>query len=155
MTKPKAGAPTKYDPDHTPKLAGWMARAGLIDAEIAGELGIDTRTLYRWKRQHPELCHALKESKAVVDHMVEDALLKRAMGFEYTERKEVTDADGKPISITEATRTIPPDVTACIFWLKNRKPKEWRDKQQMDMKFTGGVLVVPDQADQLPDIRFI
>ena len=118
-----------------------MARDGLTDAQIAHNLGIAKQTLYEWKKQYPDLSDALKRGKQVVDIEVENALLKRALGYEYEETTQeifedpqVIGADGKPRQrkhIKKITRVVPPDVTAQIFWLKNRKPDVWRDKHEV------------------------
>ena len=94
-------------------------------------------------RQHPNISHAIKKGKAPVDIEVEQALLKRALGFECEEVTEeieetptgMVDENGKPIMkrkrhIKKFKRVIPGDTTAMIFWLKNRKPAQWRDKPE-------------------------
>jgi len=81
-------------------LQGW-ARDGLTDEQIAHNIGINVATLYDWKKLYPKISEALKRGKEVVDYAVENALLKKALGG---------------------------DVTAMIFWLKNRKPYKWRDR---------------------------
>lgn len=108
------------------KLEGW-ARDGLVDEQIAQNIGIAASTLYEWKKQYPEISEALKKGKEVVDRQVENALLKRALGYEYD---EITTEYGKEIK--RVTKQVVPDVTAQIFWLKNRKPDQWRDKQQIE-----------------------
>lgn len=103
------------------------ARDGWIDTRIAAQIGISPSTLYDWKRKYPEIADALAEGKEVVDAKVENALLKRALGYEYKE----TRREGQPggaAKIIETTRHVPPDVAAGIFWLKNRKPDVWREK---------------------------
>lgn len=108
-------------------LEAW-ARDGLTDEQIAHNMGINTATLYRYKQDHREICEALKKGKEVVDIEVENALLKRAKGFEYTETKiEESPKDGRKVTLTK--KFIPPETAAAIFWLKNRKPEQWRDKQ--------------------------
>lgn len=84
-------------------LQGW-AREGLTDVQIADNIGINISTIYDWKKKYPEFNNALKRGKEVVDYEVENALLKRALSG---------------------------DTTAQIFWLKNRKPKQWRDKPEI------------------------
>jgi len=100
----KVGRKTKYDDFIDRKglvlVEGW-ARDGLTDLQIAKNIGVAMSTFCDWKNKHPEFSEALKRSKEVADFEVENALFKKAkMG----------------------------DVTAQIFWLKNRKPKQWRDK---------------------------
>ncbi len=124
-------------PEGLLKIQGW-ARDGLSDKQIAHNIGITQTTLYEWQKRFPELSEALKKGKEVVDREVENALLKRAMGYEYDEvtQEPVTDKD---TGITEmrvtkrVTKQIVPDVTAQIFWLKNRKPDEFRDKRDVEL----------------------
>ena len=92
-------------------LKGW-ARDGLIDEQIADKMGIAPSTLYRWKNEYKEISEALKEGKEVVDYQVENALLNKA---------------------------ISGNTTAQIFWLKNRRPDKWRDRQ--DVSHSGGIHV--------------
>ena len=140
----------KYEEWLTPEkltlLEAW-ARDGLTDEQIAKNMGIAESTLYAWKGKYPEFSDSLKKGKEVVDIQVENALFKRAMGYKTVEVTEETqrigvDDDKVPIyAMAESKRVykeFPPDVTAQIFWLKNRKPKEWRDKQQIDAYFNGG-----------------
>lgn len=103
------------------------ARDGWIDTRIAAQIGISPSTLYDWKRKYPEIADALAEGKEVVDAKVENALLKRALGYEYKETRREGQLGGAT-KIIETTRHVPPDVAAGIFWLKNRKPDVWREK---------------------------
>lgn len=113
-------------------LQGW-ARKGLTDEQLAHNMGITAKTLYEWKNKYSEIREALKQGKEVVDILVENALLKRALGYKYTERKIVeSEKDGKRIETT--VKEVVPDTTAQIFWLKNRKPSEWRDRVQTDVE---------------------
>ena len=105
-------------------------------------MGIHPSTLYEWKKKYPEINEALKKGKEVVDIQVENALLKRAMGYTYEEvtkeRTPIRYEDGKPVEwemqvTKKVLKEVLPDVTAQIFWLKNRKPVEWRDKQEIDI----------------------
>lgn len=118
----------KYEKWLTPesliKLEGW-ARDGLTDEQIAQNMGINPATLYVWKNNYPEISESLKKGKEVVDYEVENALLKRALG--YTVKEEKLTKDGE---VVELEREVPGDVTAQIFWLKNRKPGVWRDKPE-------------------------
>lgn len=119
------------------RLQGW-ARDGLSDEQLAEKMGVGTSTFYRWKKEHREIWEALKEGKDVADRHVENALYKRACGFEYvevtTERDEI---NGKMIT-KRVTKFYPPDPTSMIFWLKNRKPDEWRDKRETEVTGSGG-----------------
>lgn len=117
-------------PDGITRLEAW-ARDGLTDEQLAAKIGITTTTLYDWKKKYPVISEALKRGKEVVDVEVENALLKRAMGYEYTETRTETADDGTVKTIV-MQKTMPPDTTAQIFWLKNRRPAVWRDKQQVE-----------------------
>ena len=119
-------------------LQGW-ARNGLTDEQIAHNCGIGMTTLNTWKAKYREIREALKEGKEAVDILVENALLKRALGYEYIETthervKVGVDDDGQPIHEMALTKTVTkmviPDTTAQIFWLKNRKKAEWRDNAE-------------------------
>ena len=143
----KAGCKGKFDKWLTHegllKVEAW-ARDGLSDKQIADKIGITTTTLYEWKKRFPEFSDALKKGKEIVDIEVENALLKRALGFlSVHETKEaLRDNDERPIVdsetgeavlvVTKQTiKTVPPDVTALIFWLKNRMPEAWRDRKDV------------------------
>lgn len=117
------------DPEGLLKIEGW-ARDGLVDEQIAQNIGINPATLYDWKKKYPEISKALKKGKEVVDRQVENALLKRALGYKYEETKTEKTNEGKKVTVT--VKEVVPDTTAQIFWLKNRKPEQWRDKQQIE-----------------------
>lgn len=113
-------------------IQGW-ARDGLTDEQIAHNMGIGARTLYEWFNRFPQLSQTIKKGKSPVDVEVENALLKRALGYTYDEviEEEETLPSGKSRSYKRTvTKEVPPDVTAQIFWLKNRKPAQWRDKPE-------------------------
>lgn len=107
-------------------LEGW-ARDGLTDEQIAKNIGIATSTFYEWKKKEIEFSEALKKGKEVIDFEVENALLKRALGYEY---EEETYENG--ILTKKVKKQVPPDTTAQIFWLKNRKPNNWKDRVETD-----------------------
>lgn len=113
-------------PEGLLKIEGW-ARDGLTDEQIAQNVRISRETLYAWKKKYPDISDALKRGKDVVDRQVENALLKRALGYEYEEVKEKFEY-GEITERTVTKKEVIPDTTAQIFWLKNRKPDKWRDK---------------------------
>lgn len=115
-------------PEGLLKIEGW-ARDGLIDEQIAQNIGIRAATLYEWKKRFPEISEALKRGKEVIDRQVENALLKRALGYEYEEVKEKFEG-GILTERTVTKKEVVADTTAQIFWLKNRKPDTWRDKPE-------------------------
>ncbi|WP_108669542.1 transposase [Peribacillus acanthi] len=107
-------------------IEGW-ARDGLTDEQIAHNIGIQRPTLYDWKKKYSDISNALKKGKEVIDRQVENALLKRALGYSY---EEVIYEEG--VETRRVVKEVHPDTTAQIFWLKNRKPSEWRDKQSIE-----------------------
>lgn len=115
-------------------IEGW-AKDGLIDEQIAANIGITTTTLYDWKKKYADFSDALKKGKETSDYEVENALYKSATGYEYEERKEVQEVvDGVMRKRVEVTRKqVPPNATSAIFWLKNRKPDKWRNKQEIEV----------------------
>lgn len=118
-------------------LQGW-ARDGLTDEQIAHNIGIASHTLREWKKRFPSIDTALKKSKEIVDREVENALLKSAEGYDYTEevweRRFVKEkGDYELVLIKKSVKHMPPSNTAQIFWLKNRKAKEWREKQEVEV----------------------
>ena len=125
------------EPDGLLLLQGW-ARDGLTDAQIAQKMGIAYQTLSIWKSRYHEIYEALKKTKEIVDREVEAALYNSAVGAHYTVKKPIklkkTMRDGtkmieeEHIEYVEEDVFIPPQNVAQFFWLKNRKPKDWRDK---------------------------
>lgn len=120
------------------QLVECWARDGLTDEQISNNLGISTTTFYEYKNKYPEFSETLKKGKEVVDYEVENALLKRALGYEYKEttkesrwnkEKEIYEM----VITKEVTKQVVPDTVAQIYWLKNRKPKQWRDKVEEDI----------------------
>lgn len=118
------------EPEKLILLEGW-ARDGLTDEQIAQNIGINKATLYRWKEQYCDICDSLKKGKDTVDRQVENALLKRALGYEFEEISEKYEM-GILTERKVTKKQVVPDTTAQIFWLKNRKPGEWRDKRVID-----------------------
>jgi hypothetical protein len=124
------GRPSKYFTNVEPKLLlieAW-ARDGVTDEQIAENLEVAYSTFRTYKDDYPALSAALKNGKEIIDTMVENALLKAALGYEYEEVKE--SADG----FERSTKVAHPNTTALIFWLKNRKPQQWRDKQEIGLE---------------------
>ena len=147
-----AGRKSKYETNVLPKLflIECWARDGLIDEQIAKNLGISKDSLYTYKKKYIEFSDALKRGKEIVDCEVENALLQKALGITKTimkafKLKEVLYDDGKRVSekehieYSEEEIYIPPDTTAQIFWLKNRKSAAWADKQEIEQ--TGDIKV--------------
>lgn len=125
------------------RLQGWCTD-GLTDEQIAENIGINVATLYTWKNKHSKIDDALKKGKEIVDRQVENALLKKALGIDKRIKKPIKVKktiyeNGKKLEEKEVIEYvdediyIPPDTTAQIFWLKNRKPQEWRDRKEVNV----------------------
>lgn len=120
------------EPEGLLRIEGW-ARDGLTDEQIANNIGISVSCLNNWKNKYVEILESLKRGKEVVDRQVENALLKRALGYEYTETtREYIPELNEMKTTKKVTKQVAPDTTAQIFWLKNRKPDKWRDKQEYE-----------------------
>ena len=134
MAKSKANE--WLEQDKLTLLEGW-ARDGLTDEQIAHNMGIRRETLYDYKNKYPNISNALKKGKEVVDIEVENALLKRALGYTYKEVtkeqvKNPTTGQYEMIITKEVTKEMQPDTTAQIFWLKNRRKMQWRDRVEVE-----------------------
>lgn len=129
------------EPNNLLILGAW-ARDGLTDEDIAHNIGISRSTLKEWKKKIPAISATLNTNKAIADIRVENALFKKAIGCTVNEKviSKIKNPDG---TVTETERTVerelPPDTTAGIFWLKNRKPKDWRDKQEVELSGNVGM----------------
>lgn len=116
------------EPDGLLRIEGW-ARDGLTDEQIAHNMGISYSTFRVWKDKYPTLSAVLKRGKEVVDREVENALFRRAIGYEYDEVCEEYEL-GILTKRKVTKKMVVPDTTAQIFWLKNRKRDVWGDKAQ-------------------------
>jgi hypothetical protein len=127
----RTGRPSTYRPEFA-EQAKKLCRLSATDVDIAGFFGVNVRTIVRWKNDHEDFCLALKLGKDEADAVVADRLFKRATGYSHDAQK-ILQYEGKPVVI-DYVEHHPPDTTACIFWLKNRRPKEWRDRQDIRLQ---------------------
>lgn len=111
------------------KLLVLLAKAGLNNEEIGEVLGMSANIFSSFLSQNPEVREIIEDAREEPNFRVEQSLFKRALGYKT---KEIVKEDGKPVKVT--IKEIAPDVVACIFWLKNRDPKRWRDV--VEMKFS-------------------
>lgn len=111
-------------------IASWR-RSGLSVSKIAEKIGISAKKLERLAEKNVSLSEALRYGREQTDAMVEEALLKKALGFFVSEEKRVVKANGQE-EVTTVSKEVPPDVTAASAWLKNRCPSKWRDKPSED-----------------------
>lgn len=141
---PGRGRPSEYRQEFVTEVLT-MAEGGATDMEIADSLEVSVRTLYRWKAQHEDFRQALKIAKDVADERVERSLYQRATGYEQDSVKIFMPAGAESPVMAPYREVIAPDTTACIFWLKNRKSQEWRDK--IDLEHAGEVSIKRVVAD--------
>lgn len=123
------GRPPSYEPAFAAQ-AEKLAKLGATDQELADFFEVDVRTVYRWKHGHDEFCQALKTGKDVADERVERSLYQRAIGYEQEEVKIFMPGGAAEPVYAPFRAKIAPDTTAAIFWLKNRRSGNWRDKTE-------------------------
>lgn len=123
------GRPSKYKPEFAQQAAK-LCKLGATDIELADFFEVEVRTLYRWKSEHDDFCQSLKTGKESADERVERSLFARATGYEHDE-VDIRVVEGKIVE-TPIRKFYPPDTGACIFWLKNRRQGDWRDKLQQE-----------------------
>jgi len=150
------GRDNKWKSHIEPRLAtikAWKAK-GLTDIEIAANLGVSLTTFKEQKKKHSSFSAALKTGKSDANAQVENALFKRAIGYEYeeTEQYETLGPQGVSTRIKMTTKFIAPDVVAQIFYLKNRCYADWHDRKQMELTGAEGKPLMPSNVHIiLPD----
>jgi len=123
------GRPTKYKPEY-PEQAAKLCRLGATDREMADFFKVNEDTFNNWKLAHPEFAESLKTAKAEADARVIESLYRRALGYSHDE-VHISNYQGE-ITMTPIVKHYPPDTVACIFWLKNRQPADWRDRKEIE-----------------------
>jgi hypothetical protein len=127
------GRPSKYKPEFNEQAAK-LCKLGATDKELADFFSVDVATINRWKADYPTFCESLKRGKEESDNRVEQSLYHRAVGYSHPDT-HVSNYQGE-VTLTPLTKFYPPDTVACIFWLKNRRPDQWRDKFDVDTGLT-------------------
>ncbi len=144
-----AGAPTKYKEEFN-EQAYKLCLLGATDSSLADFFDVCVDTINEWKKVHPEFSVSIKKGKASADAVIANSLFEKAKGcrvskqvaIKLTTKRPVLNKDGEPtrqieqsedIEIVDVEEDLPPDTVAAIFWLKNRQPKEWRDKQEVEL----------------------
>lgn len=123
--------------DEYAELAYNYCLLGAIDSELAGFFGVSETTINNWKNEHEDFSLALKKGKQIADAKVAQALFHRATGYSH-EDVDIKVIEGNIVQ-TPLVKYYPPDATSAIFWLKNRQPTKWRDKQVTEHE--GGITV--------------
>lgn len=146
MEKRPRGRPSKYS-DEKKHFACGMAAMGATDEQICEKLGICKQTLYNWYEEYPDLVDSVKKNKQEMDEKVEKSLFQLATGYEYDAEKPMAigvEYGKTEIQIAKYREKVPPNTTAMIFWLKNRQPAKWRDKQELEHSGEIGVTIIDD-----------
>lgn len=136
QTASRPGRPTKYKAEYAQQAAK-LCKLGATDAQLADFFEVSVSTINLWKVEHKEFSESIKVPKAQADARVEQSLFRRAMGYEHDE-VDIKVVGGAVVQ-TPIRKYYPPDTTAAIFWLKNRKPEDWRDK--VETEHSGSVTV--------------
>lgn len=129
----KVGRPTAYKKEYNEQVTK-LCRLGATDIEIADFFEVSESTLNLWKKKHPQFSESIKKGKEISDMEVANSLYNRAKGYEY-ETVKVFQFQGEPV-IVPVIEKVAPDTGAAMAWLKNRRPKEWRDKQDIEANIT-------------------
>lgn len=135
-----------------------LCQLGATDRELADFFDVTTMTIWNWQGRHPEFSAALKRAKDAADDRVERSLYSRATGYTFDSEKLWITKDGDVVR-EKIIEHVPPDVTACIFWLKNRRSSEWRDKTDHDhnhahtLHLQGGNMSVEDAQAKFRQAR--
>ena len=132
---PVTGRPTEYQPEYAAQVEK-LCQLGATDSEIADFFGVSVRTIHRWKIEHEEFCHSIKSGKEKADERVERSLYQKATGYDYTEEQAIkikVEQHKEEVEVVQITKHAPADTTAAIFWLKNRRKDQWRDKQEHEV----------------------
>jgi len=140
----ETGRPSSFR-DEFVEQAEKLCALGATDFELADFFGVDTRTIYRWKNTFPEFCQAVTCGKEKADERVARALYNRAVGYSF-ESEKVFQFQGQVIR-ADTVEHVPPDPSAAKLWLTNRRPDQWRDKQEHEVK--GQVIMIAKDAADL------
>lgn len=128
------GRPPGYKAEFA-EQARKLCELAATDADLADFFKVHTATIYRWANKYPEFCEALKVGKSVCDERVERSLYHRAVGYTFDSEK-VFQFQGKIVRAA-VREHVPPDTTAQIFWLKNRRKDRWRDRHEHEVGAVG------------------
>lgn len=133
MAKNKGGRPTTYKEEYNEQVEK-LCRLGATDIDIADFFNVTEQTINIWKNKYPDFFESIKKGKEISDIEVANSLYNRAKGYEQ-ETVKVFQFQGEPV-IVPVVEKVAPDTTAAIFWLKNRRPKDWRDKKEVEGNIT-------------------
>jgi len=142
------GRPSSYKKEYVEQVYK-LCLLGAVDKEMADIFGVSEQTFNAWKKEHPEFLVSIKEGKEYADANIASRLYQRAMGYEHPEDKIFND-NGEPL-VVPTTKHYPPDTAAAIFWLKNRRKDQWRDKHDLEHTGKDGGPMIVQIVDDVPD----
>lgn len=148
----KRGRPTVYKAEYAKQVHNYCL-LGATNADLARFFSVGATTIDRWIASHPDFRGALKAGREQADSNVAKSLYRRAMGYSHKAVKIITvprgGNHGSDVEEVPYTERYAPDTVACIFWLKNRRPDMWRDKQGLELSggVGAGVMIVPAPQD--------
>lgn len=146
--KHPGGRPTKYKAEYD-QLAYNYCLLGATDKDLADFFEVDEATINRWKLDHSKFCESIKRGKVQADAKVASSLYHRANGYSHPD-VDIKIFRGKVIK-TKLTKHYPPETVAGIFWLKNRQPDKWRDKQIVKHELPSSSVVAVEIVKPTPD----
>jgi hypothetical protein len=121
------GRPSVYTTEYA-EIAGNCCAAGATNETLAERFAVSRRTIDRWIEGIPEFRDAVLDGRAIADGRVVSALFERATGMKQKLVKVFWHA-GQPITVDYTVEALP-DVRACMFWLRNRQPEQWRENRR-------------------------
>lgn len=125
--QPGAGAKTSYRTEFADQ-ARKLCLLGATNDQLAAFFEKDVQTIKNWLAKYEDFAEAVRQGKETADAEVASSLYHRALGYKFTEQQAIKTRDG--VEVVQVERSLPPDTVACIFWLKNRRRKEWRDRHE-------------------------
>lgn len=150
--KPKCRAGRKgYFKDEMLHQVYCFALLGATDQQIADFFRVDVTTIDYWKKNKPDFLRAMKRGKTEADAQVAKSFFQRALGYSHPDthimsnRVKIYDEKGRVIEehteplLVPIIKHYPPEVTAGIFWLKNRQRLAWVDVSEYLHKHSGTI----------------
>lgn len=141
-----AGRPSKFKPEFV-EHARKLCEMGATDSDLAEFFAVSIKTIDNWRGKHPEFLQALKIGKGVADDRVERSLYHRAVGYQREATKVFLRANDEEPVYAPYLEDVQPDTAAAIFWLKNRRPADWRDRHEVTGA-DGGPVAHRDETDR-------
>ena len=139
------GRPTNYKPEYC-ELGHNYCLLGATNEELADFFGVSRGTIQNWIATYPDFAKALNEGREVVDATVAKRLLSRALGYSHTGTRTLVYR-GQPV-VVDHTVHYPPDIQACIFWLRNRRRQNWRERVEPAPDDTDDMVAALDAAGE-------